>query len=298
VLRFPPAGGGSGPRTETHSPIQEPGLSEPTTQVENGDTATRHETDPDGFEIRLPIFEGPLDLLLHLVRANDMDIFDLPIAEVAQQYDAYLNLMRELDLDVAGEYLLMASTLAHIKSRLLVPPDPTEEGEEAEDPRAELTRQLLEFERYKQAAEGLSALESVRSLVFARPGGALPEFKGEALLEVGLFDLLQAFRQLLQGLDDEQRLAVRREKFAVADKVNWILETLERDGTCSFLDLVSRFPSLAEKIAAFLALLELIRLRLIVAFQTQPRGDIFLARPGETVDRPPSSPGTRSGSPA
>lgn len=273
-------------------------MSELPTQIEGEDAETPSGTDSDDFEVKLPLFEGPLDLLLHLVRANDMDIFDLPIAEVAQQYDAYLDFLRELDLDVAGEYLLMASTLAHIKSRLLLPPDPSEEGEEAEDPRAELTRQLLEFERYKQAAEGLSALESVRSLVFVRPGGALPEFKGEALLEVGLFDLIQAFRQLLQGLDEEQRLAVRREQFAVMDKVNWILEMLERDGPSSFMDLIGHFPSLAEKIATFLALLELIRLQLVVAFQTHPRGDIFLTRTGEVAEALTSSPGTRSGSQA
>lgn len=240
-----------------------------------------------GFEVRLQLFEGPLDLLLHLVRANDMDIFDLPIADVARQYDAYLELMREMDLDVAGDYLVMAATLAHIKSRLLLPVEPTEEGEE-EDPRAELSRQLLEYERFKQAAESLSAMESVRSLVFTRPEGPLPEYKGEATLEVGLFDLLRAFRDLLDDQGREEAHRVSRERFAVADKVNWMIEVLERDGPQSFRELILAFPSRAERIATFLAILELVRLQLIVAHQAQVRGDIHLARredaPAETEE--------------
>jgi segregation and condensation protein A len=248
----------------------------------------------EGFEVRLQLFEGPLDLLLHLVRSNDMDIFDLPIADVARQYGAYLELMREMDLDVAGDYLVMAATLAHIKSRLLLPVETTE-GEEEEDPRAELSRQLLEYERFKQAAESLSAMESVRSLVFARPDGPLPEYKGEATLEVGLFDLLRAFRDLLdeQGRQEDHR--VSRERFAVADKVNWMIELLEREGPQSFRELILAFPSRAERIVTFLAILELVRLQLIVAHQAQVRGDIHLARrddaPAETDEGPaPPSP--------
>jgi segregation and condensation protein A len=242
-----------------------------------------------GFEVRLQLFEGPLDLLLHLVRANDMDIFDLPIAEVARQYGSYLELMREMDLDVAGDYLVMAATLAHIKSRLLLPVESDPEAGE-EDPRAELTRQLLEYERFKQAAESLSALESVRSLVFTRPEGPLPEYRGEATLEVGLFDLLRAFRDLLEEQGKEREIRVTRERFAVADKVNWLVEVLERDGPQSFRELILTFPSRAERIVTFLAILELVRLQLIVAHQARTRGDIHLARREEPAADPEEHP--------
>jgi segregation and condensation protein A len=159
-----------------------------------------------------------------------------------------------------------------------------------EDPRAELTRQLLEYERFKQAAESLSALESVRSLVFTRPEGPLPEYRGEATLEVGLFDLLRAFRDLLDEQGEEREHRVPRERFAVADKVNWLVEVLERDGPQSFRELILAFSSRAERIVTFLAILELVRLQLIVAHQARVRGDIHLARREEPAADPEERP--------
>jgi len=120
----------------------------------------------DALRVHVASFDGPLDLLLHLVRVNEVDITNIPIFEIATQYDAYLAMMRDLDLEIAGEYLVMAATLVHIKSRLLLPPDPTAPGEEAQDdPREELTRQLLEYQQLTQAAENLQAIDSVRSLI-------------------------------------------------------------------------------------------------------------------------------------
>ena len=266
-------------------------MSEPTHDPQTSAPAATPPESGEGLRLRLSLFEGPLDLLLHLVRSNDMDIFDIPIVEVAVQYDAYLELMHELDLDVAGEYLVMAATLAHIKSRMLLPPEPSEDGEKAEDPRAELTRQLLEYERLKQAAENLSALESVRSLVFTRPDGPLAEFRGEATLEVGLFDLMEAFRRVLTGLDEERRRHIHREEYSVNEKVAWLSTVLERDGARWFVPLIAGFPARGERIATFLAILELVRLRRVVALQNGPRGDIYLSLTGAAAPpAPPAAP--------
>src|SRR5262249_32624975 len=161
----------------------------------------------DAWRVQLAQFEGPLDLLLHLVRINEVDITNLPIVTIAEQYQSYLDMMRELDLDIAGEYLVMAATPVPIKSPLFAPPRPpaaAAAGEDAgEDPRADLTRQLLEFQRYKQAAENLQAIDSVRSLIWTRDGNVPAEFAGEELLAVELFDMVAAFKKLLDRLGEE-----------------------------------------------------------------------------------------------
>src|SRR6185503_1585826 len=147
----------------------------------------------DAPRIQLPVFEGPLDLLLYLIRRDRIDIHDIPIAPITRQYMEYLDLMRELNLDVAGEFMVMAATLIHIKSKMLVPVDPTEvQGEEAEDPREALVQRLLEFERYKDAAGVLHQRGQIRAATWTRPDGVLPVFDdaGEEMLEAGLFDLI------------------------------------------------------------------------------------------------------------
>jgi len=223
---------------------------------------------PDALRVHVASFEGPLDLLLHLVRVNEVDITNIPIAEIAAQYDAYLQLMRDLDLEVAGEYLVMAATLVHIKSRLLLPPDPTLPGEEAgEDPRAELTRQLLEFQQLKQAAENLQAIDSVRSLIWTRDGGVPSEFEGEELLAVDLFDVIAAFKKLLDRLGEEARLQLRRDDVSVADKINWLSDLLRERESFDLLEVVASLADRAERIATFLAVLEMVRLQMIVFFQ-------------------------------
>ncbi|GAB4372357.1 MAG: segregation/condensation protein A [Acidobacteriota bacterium] len=230
-----------------------------------------------GLAVELPAvaFEGPLDLLLHLVRSNDMDILDLPIAEVVRQYNAYLDRMRELDLEIASEYLLMAATLAHIKSRMMLPVEAEEGDGGGEDPRAELSRQLLEYERFRKAAEELAALESGRDLVFARPGPPPPELAGEVTIRADLGDLVRAFERVLARLEGEERVSViRREDFRVQDKMQEILDRLARAGSVSFRELIEAARSRLERIVYFLALLELLRLRAVSAWQPTPRGEI------------------------
>ena len=233
---------------------------------------------PDALRVRLASFDGPLDLLLHLVRVNEVDITNIPILEIAAQYDAYLDLMREMDLEIAGEYLVMAATLLHIKSRLLLPPDPTLPEEEAkEDPHAELTRQLLEYQRLKQAAENLQAIDSVRSLIWTRDGGIPEEFEGEELLSVELFDVIAAFKKLLDRLGEDAKLQLKRDDVSVADKIVWLTEVLERRGSADLLELIANLPNRTERIASFLAVLEMVRLQIIVLFQRASQGTIRVA---------------------
>lgn len=232
----------------------------------------------EALQVHLASFDGPLDLLLHLVRVNEVDITNIPILEIAAQYDAYLEVMREMDLDVAGDYLVMAATLVHIKSRLLLPPDPTIPGEEAkDDPRAELTQQLLEYQRLKQAAENLQAIDSVRSLIWTRDGKIPQEFEGEELLAVELIDVITAFKKLLNRLGEDAKLQLMRDDVSVADKIAWLSDILQERGSVDFMSLFSELPNRIERIASFLAILEMVRLQMIVLFQRASQGDIRIA---------------------
>jgi len=227
----------------------------------------------DGYRIRAGQFEGPLDLLLHLVRVNEVDILDIPILEITEQYNAHLEAMRELNLTVAGEYLVLAATLVHIKSRMLLPVDPTTEDGEAEDPRAGLVQELLEYQRFKQAAETLHALDSRQQLIWTRD--EVPaDFRDEEMLAVDLVDLVRAFRELLSRLGEEARIHIRRDHVTVAEKIAWLTDLLEQRRTIDLLGLFEDLPTRVERIAAFLAVLEMLRLRLIVAYQRKRLGEI------------------------
>jgi segregation and condensation protein A len=249
----------------------------------NGDLPPVAATGRAPLTLTLPQFEGPLDLLLHLVRSNDMEILDIPIVEVARQYNLYLDRMRELDLEIASEYLLMAATLAHIKSRMMLPPDPSEE---IEDPRAELVRQLLDYERYRKAAEGLAALESGRDLVFSRPGPAPAELAGYETIKADLGDLVRAFERVLRHLEIEERVEViRREDVKIQDMMQRLLDAVETGRSLGFRELLMACRTRLERVVLFLALLELIRLGAIDAWQSTARDDITIeGRAGVAVD--------------
>jgi segregation and condensation protein A len=248
------------------------------------------------YAVKLPVFEGPLDLLLHLIRLNEVDISDIPIAPIAEQYLAYLELMQELDLDVAGEYLLMAATLAWIKSRLLLPPEPAEGEEEAADPRAELAARLLEYQRFKEAAATLDELPRLGREVF-RPALPAPERRSDAEreLEVGLFELLAAMRAVLaQSRAREARHEIETEPVTVRERMVAVMEALagaaSLDFASLFRDASGRPGSLALVVASFLAILELARLGALRLFQGvsvsgAPEGPIRLrALPGELAE--------------
>jgi len=239
------------------------------------------------YAVRLPVFEGPLDLLLHLIRVNELEITDIPIARVAEQYLEYLELMRELDLDVAGEYLLMAATLAWIKSRMLLPPDGLGEDDEGVDPRAELVARLLEYQRFKSAAEELGERALLDRDVFRAviPGPEAPA-EGERELEVSLFDLVEAYRRALRGAPQSGAAhAVEVETITVRERMLAVMDALGLRGSLDLDQVVGRpggeRPSRALVVATFLAVLELCRLAAIHVYQGAtesgcPRGPIQL----------------------
>lgn len=248
----------------------------------------------DGFRevysVHLDAFDGPLDLLLHLIKKNELDICDIPIAVITRQYLEYIKLIKELNLEVAGDFLLMASTLLQIKSKMLLPEDEPEEGEEESDPRAELVRRLLEYQQYKEAGQVIGARALLGREVFARscPDPELlavqPE---EGPLELELFDLVDAFRALLARIPAESFHDVAAaETFSIADCINEILSLLQEREVIEFDELVRDDSSRERVIVTFLALLELCRLRMIRIFQNTHQGGIHFipAVVEETVD--------------
>jgi segregation and condensation protein A len=250
------------------------------------------ESSPGAYQVKLDTFEGPLDLLLHLIRAHEVNIYDIPIALITEQYLAYLQLMQELDLDVAGEFLLMASTLIHIKSRMLLPrPDPAQEGaDEDDDPREALVRRLLEHQKFKAAAELLHERETLRSAQFMRPDARVAEASGEAYepeLEVDLFSLLAAFRGVLERASRRPPMVLPPEQISIEDRIQQLLDRLSETEACGFEELFADGDgSRSFLIVTFLALLEMIRLKLIRVFQSGHFGAIRVYRRARPVDAP------------
>ncbi len=232
------------------------------------------------YSVRLDNFEGPLDLLLHLIKKHEMDIYDIPIAEITTQYLAALDAMKSLNLDVAGEFLLMAATLLHIKSRLLLPqPEEDEAEEEEEDPRAELVRRLLEYQKYKEAAADIEALPQLGREVFSRcvveaePEETATEGGFEA---VGLFELVEALRRVLAEAPPEAVHEVDVERLSVTERVTAILSQLEGRASLNFRELFDERPARPQIVVTFLALLELVRLRMVKLMQNGRFGPIWL----------------------
>lgn len=224
------------------------------------------------YTVRLEMFEGPLDLLLHLIQKNEVDIFNIPIALITQQYLETLNVMKVLNLDIAGEYLLMASTLLHIKSKLLLPSPAEEEAEEGEDPRAELVRRLLEYQKYKEAAAELERRPMLDRDVFVRLMVAgEEESKSEERIEANLFELLDLFRQVLERAKPETVHEVVLDRISVEEKVQEILSLLERENrSIGFHRLFPEQVSRRVIIVTFLAILELVKMKRIRIFQGAP----------------------------
>jgi len=228
-----------------------------------------------GLPVRLPVFEGPLDLLLHLIRESKVDILDIPIARITEQYLEYLEVMRSLSLEVAGEFLVVAATLLHIKSRMLLPAEAPEEGEEGEDPRRDLVRQLVEYQKYKEAGRALRGLEERRSRVFGRGSlGPEGEPRTDWPIEVSLFDLIAAMRRVMERLPQEGRVEIEPDRLSVAQRIAEVLEQLASGGELAFEDLFRGSREVGEVVVTFLAVLELIRLRLLRAWQSEPYGAI------------------------
>ncbi|NOY65594.1 MAG: segregation/condensation protein A [Nitrospirae bacterium] len=232
------------------------------------------------YSIRLPHFEGPLDLLLHLIRENKVDIYDIPIAEITRQYLEYLELMKELNLEIAGEFLVMAATLIQIKTRMLLPVDEDVPPEEREDPRIELVERLLEYQAIKGAAIALNEYhESWLEHFWRQP--SLEEYEHEetqmGLFDVNIFDLLQAFKKVLEKAPPEA-VTLTRETLTIKDKINYIIDILEKEGTIRFESLFGEGVTRIELIVTFLALLEILRLGIARVYQEKEFGQIWIIR--------------------
>jgi segregation and condensation protein A len=228
----------------------------------------------DDYAIKLDIFEGPLDLLLYLIKKNEIDIYNIPVALVTEQYLQYLNIIKSLNLDLAGEYLVMASTLILLKSKMLLPL-PEEPGEEdaEEDPRAELVRQLLEYQSFKEAAANLEKRPLLERDVFTRSASIAEEtVKTEEdeddLIEVNIFELIEAFHRLVSRIDKKELLEIDLEKMTLADIINDIMDRLNSEKNLTFEELLGERKDRRRVIYTFLALLELIKLKMIKAYQT------------------------------
>jgi segregation and condensation protein A len=237
----------------------------------------------DAPRITLPEFSGPLDLLLYLIRRDKIDIHDIPIAPITRSYMEYLALMQELNLDVAGEFMVMAATLIHIKSKMLVPIDPTEAqgDEDQEDPREALVQRLLEFQRYKEAAGILHQQAQIRAATWTRPETVLParDDTGEEMLEAGLFDLISAFKELLERRKTLLAHEVGAGGKSMEQRIEELLGLLREGESLDFLELFATQQTKADMIVTFLALLELIRLRQVKVYQRGIFGPIRVFRP-------------------
>ncbi len=229
----------------------------------------------ENYKVNLPVFEGPLDLLLHLIKKNDVDPTNIPIAELLTQYMEYVTLMQELNIDMAGEFILMAAELTHIKSKMLLP-NPEKDDEEGEDPRADLARRLLEYQRFKDVAQRLNERALLGRDVFAR---TIPDEENEVQegpIEGDSFKLLSAFNDVLKRLKPEKVHEVLVERLSVTERIYQILDQLKQLKSIQFETLFEGHVTKAQCVVTFLAVLELARLKLIYTHQSETLGPIHL----------------------
>jgi len=233
------------------------------------------------YKVRLEIFEGPLDLLLYLIKRDEIDIYDISLERITRQYLEYLQAFKELNIEFAGEFVVMAANLIYLKSRSLLPVDqqPPEEEVDEDDPRWDLIRQLIEYKKFKEAAMQLQTRELEQERIFARVGGGMaPETATFHLGEVGIFQLINAFQNVIKRLEAREDLQeIIGENFTVSDKIERILQTLADGKAIKFSELFARMASRIEIVVTFLALLELIRLKQVRAIQPNEFDEIELA---------------------
>ena len=233
------------------------------------------------YKVKLEIFEGPLDLLLYLIKRDEIDIYDISLERITKQYLEYLQAFKELNIDVAGEFVVMAANLIYWKSRSLLPVDqqPPEEDVEEDDPRWELIRQLIEYKKFKEAAEQLQARQLEQEKIFSRMGEApLLASAPLRLGEVGIFQLINAFQVVLKRVEARENLQeIFGENFTVSDKIDQILQSVADKTSVRFSSLFAKAASRVEIVVTFLALLELIRLKQVRALQNNPFDEIEIA---------------------
>ena len=239
----------------------------------------------DSYRVKLEIFEGPMDLLLFLIKKDEIEIADIPIAHITEQYLQYLNLMQELDIAVAGDFLVMASTLIYIKSKMLLPPDPKIAGEEDlnEDPRAELVERLLEYQKYKSASQMLYSRLEIESAVYTR--GALDTDKSNPEVSATVFDLLRVFNEILRRAESKIEMEIARDEVTMAEKLAQINALLDSGEEINVRELFETSRSKRELILTFLAFLELVKEWKVYILQRELFGEIFARK---RTDPPPA----------
>jgi len=242
------------------------------------------------YSVKLEVFEGPMDLLLYLIRKEELNIYDIPIARITQSYLEYLEFMKSLNLEIAGEFLVMAATLLKIKSKMLLPRHAELEGEEAEDPRTDLVQQILEYRKFKEAAGRLEEKETSQRLMFPRPKGAFerpdPASIEPPKPEVGLFELLAAFRQVVDRLDKVDIYNIVGEDITIEERIDFVLNEVKSRGKMTFLSLFEFEKRRIMVVVTFFALLELIRLGRVVVRQRGLFGEIWIYAPNRTDIEP------------
>ena len=226
----------------------------------------------DQLKVTLGEFEGPLDLLLYLIRQDQVNIYDIPVARITDEYLRYLNLMKELDLTVAGDFLVMAAQLIELKSRMLLPRDPSVAVEEEDDPRTELVNRLLEHEKFKAAAQMLWSRATVEQAVFTR--AEIETDSNNPEVAVGLFDLLRVFQQILARHKEEVLMEIEREEVTMAEMIERLRNMVRSAGELNLIAFFERAQSRRELVVAFLSVLELVRLSEISLIQSETFGEI------------------------
>lgn len=260
--------------------------------------------DEDVYRVKLDVFEGPLDLLLHLIRKHELDILDIPISFITNKYLEYLDMMRELSIDVASEYLVMAATLAHVKSKMLLPPDPNAADDDDEfdepDPRTELVRRLLEYQKYKRAAEQLGSRSRLGRDVFARGSNEPVAPEPTPLAPVSVFRLFDAFEKVLKRSNQVADHQVLFERVSIAERIIELTELLHDRRRARFTRLFqtddTTQPSRLELVVTFLAILEMCKMRVIRVLQDDPLGNLIVEFAPKRIDGdaepPPSASAT------
>lgn len=229
----------------------------------------------DSYRINVEVFEGPLDLLIHLIKKNDLDIYDIPIAFVLEEYMRSLDAIKELDIDLAGEFLVMAAELAHIKSRMLLPEEPAAEEEEP-DPRADLVRRLLEYQQFKQASESLFERAMLGREVFVPQVPERAPDAGEGPVEGQVYDLVEAFSRILKRVPAEAYHEVAIDRISINDRIYQIVGMVRKGATVLLPELFPGEVTRYDVVITFLALLEMCRLRMLRLYQSEPFGPIAL----------------------
>jgi len=235
------------------------------------------EPSPDAYTVTLERFTGPLDLLIHLIKKNEVSIYDIPISLITAQYLEYLQLIEELNLDVAGDFIVMAATLIHIKSRMLLPRPDTSQEDAEEDPRGLLVNRLLEYQKFKAAASLLHERETLRSAQWQRPDQRIADLAGEDYeteIEIDLFSLMAAFKTVLDRARQRPKVAIPGAQISIEERMEQLLARLSETEACGFEDLFADAHSRQDLIVTFLALLEMIRMALVRVFQAGMFGSI------------------------